>query len=99
MSKPEKSGRLVLNHSTHIPGLLPVLHRLLEQPGIKTITPGRLARVKGRPMPLTFRVTVPITGGYKIQARVQGNVQEVFVVTDLSAADLQQAVEQAQKLA
>jgi hypothetical protein len=80
---------LVLNHSTHLPGLIPLLTRLAEQPGIKTVTPGRLARVKGRPVPLKIRVTVPITGGYKLQARAQGNVQEVFVVTDLPAKALQ----------
>jgi hypothetical protein len=91
MAKP---GRLVLTHSTHIPGLIPVLTRLAEQPGIKTITPGRLARVKGRPMPLRIKVSVPITGGYKLQARSKGNVQEVFVVTDLSAEALQEMIDQ-----
>ncbi|MCB0167265.1 MAG: hypothetical protein KDI79_23750 [Anaerolineae bacterium] len=93
MSDPQKSGRLVLNHSTHIPGLLPVLTRLAEQPGIQTVTPGRLARVKGRPVPLKIKVTVPITGGYKMQARSKGNVQEVFVVTSLSARELQKLVD------
>jgi hypothetical protein len=88
----KKEARLILNHSTHISGLLPVLARLAEQPGIKTITPGRLARVNGRPVPLTIRVTVPISGGHKLQARSKGNVQEVFVVTDLTAAELQQLV-------
>ena len=97
MSQFDKAGRLVLNHSTHIPGLLPVLERLVQYPGIKTVTPGRLARVKGRPTPLTIRVTVPITGGFKLQARSKGNVQEVFVVTDLNADTLQQAVTSAQQ--
>jgi hypothetical protein len=83
------SGRLVWNHSTHIPGLIAVLTRLAEQPEIKTVTPGRLARVKGRPIPLRIKVSVPITGGHKLQARSKGNVQEVFVVTDLNAEDLQ----------
>ncbi len=96
MSKPQKSGRLVFNHSTHIPGLIPVLTRLAEQPGIKTVTPGRLARVKGRPTPLKIKVTVPITGGHKMQARSKGNVQEVFVVTDLSANKLQKLVDKVQ---
>lgn len=91
-----KSGRLVLNHSTHIPGLIPLLTRLANQPGIKTVTPGRLARVRGRPTPLTVRVTVPITGGHKMQARAQSNVQEVFVVTDLSAGALQKTIDRLQ---
>jgi hypothetical protein len=95
-SPTDKSARLVLNHSTHLPGLIPLLTRLAEQPGIKTITPGRIARVKGRPTPLKVRVTVPITGGFKLQARAQSNVQEVFVVTDLSAQALQTSLNQLQ---
>ena len=90
-------GRLVLNHSTHIPGLIPVLTRLADEPDIKTVTPGRLARVRGRPVPLTIKVSVPIVGGYKLQARAQSNVQEVFVVTDLNAEKLQQMVDRLQK--
>ncbi|MCB0197263.1 MAG: hypothetical protein KDJ65_35275 [Anaerolineae bacterium] len=97
MSSPQKSGRLVLNHSTHIPGLIPVLTRLADQPGIQTVTPGRLARVKGRPVPLKIRVTVPITGGHKMQARSKGSVQEVFVVTSLNAKELQKLVDRLQK--
>ncbi len=89
-------GRLVWNHSTHIPGLIPLLTRLAAEPDIKTVTPGRLARVKGRPLPLKIKVTVPIVGGYKMQARAQSNVQEVFVVTDLSAKALQQLVDRLQ---
>lgn len=89
-----KSGRLVLNHSTHLPGLIPLLERLAIEPGIKTVTPGRIAQVRGRPTPLKIRVTVPISGGYKMQARAQGSVQEIFVVTDLNAEALQTAVDQ-----
>ena len=95
-SPPDKNARLVLNHSTHLPGLIPLLTRLAEQPDIKTITPGRIARVNGRPTPLKIRVTVPITGGFKLQARAQSSVQEVFVVTDLSAQALQSTLDQLQ---
>ena len=89
-------GRLVLNHSTHIPGLIPVLTRLADEIDIKTVTPGRLARVRGRPVSLTIKVTVPIVGGHKMQARAQSNIQEVFVVTDLSAQALQKIVDRLQ---
>ena len=89
-----KSGRLVWNHSTHLPGLIPVLSRLAEEPSIKTVTPGRLNRVRGRTTPLDIKVTVPVTGGYKMRARVQSSVQEVFIVTDLSAKALQSLVDQ-----
>jgi len=96
VSKLQKTGRLVFNHSTHISGLIPVLTRLVEQPGIKTVTPGRLARVKGRPTPLKIKVTVPISGGHKMQARSKGSVQEVFVVTGLSSDALQKLVNKMQ---
>ncbi|OYT72672.1 MAG: hypothetical protein CFK52_04455 [Chloracidobacterium sp. CP2_5A] len=87
-------GRLVWNHSTHIPGLIPVLTRLCNVPGVKTVTPGRLAQAKGRPLPLTIRVTVPIVGGFKLQARSSGSVQEIFVVTSLAEDELQNAIDQ-----
>jgi hypothetical protein len=93
MGRASKPGRLVLNHSTHIAGLLPVLEHLAGYPEIKTITPGRLARVKGRPTTLKIKVTVPVTGGYKLQARSQGNVQEVFVVTNMDANTLQNTLD------
>ncbi len=73
-----------------------MLERLVQQPGIKTVTPGRLARVKGRPIPLKIKVTVPITGGHKLQARSKGNVQEVFVITTLSATMLQKVLNKVQ---
>ncbi|MFQ3581651.1 MAG: DUF2103 domain-containing protein [Chloracidobacterium sp.] len=94
--KPSETapGRLVWNHSTHIPGLIPVLTRLCNVPGVKTVTPGRLAQAKGRPTPLTIRVTVPIVGGFKLQARSSGSVQEIFVVTSLTESALQQAIDQ-----
>jgi hypothetical protein len=91
-----KTGRLVWNHSTHLPGLIPILSRLAGQPGIKTVIPGRLARVRGRPSPLKIKVTVPISGGYKLQARAQSSVQEVFVTTDLNAEALQTTVDRLQ---
>lgn len=89
-----QSGRLVWNHSTHLPGLIPVLSGLAEQAGIKTVTPGRLSRVRGRTTTLKIKVTVPISGGHKMQARAESSVQEVFVVTDLSAKALQTLVDQ-----
>jgi len=87
-----QTGRVVLNHSSHIKGLIPLLHHLSEHPAIRTITPGRLARVRGRPTPLRLRVTVPIRGGFKVVARSEGNAQEVFIITTLSAPELQAAI-------
>lgn len=90
----KKKGHLVLNHSTHISGLIPLLERLIEIPEIKKVTPGRLAQVKGRPSRLKIKVTVPIMGGHKLQARSSGSVQEIFVTTHLDAETLQTKVNQ-----
>ncbi|GAB4210521.1 MAG: DUF2103 domain-containing protein [Synechococcales cyanobacterium] len=89
----QPSGRLVWNHSTHISGLIPVLTRLADQPGIKTVTPGALARSKGRIPQLHIRTSVPIRGGFKLVARHGTSVQEVFVVTDLEQPALEQLIE------
>jgi hypothetical protein len=53
--------------------------------------------VQGRTSPLKIKVSVPVSGGYKLQARAQSNVQEVFVVTDLKAEALQEILEGLQK--
>lgn len=85
-------GRLVLNHSTHIPGLIPVLERLVRVEGIRTVTPGVIATVKGKSPHLQLRISVPIQGGFKLIARRGKTVQEVFVLTQLSQEGLAQAI-------
>jgi len=81
-------GRLVITHSTYVEGLIPVLKTLARQPGIDTITPAVIARVKGRSPKLQLRISCPIGGGHKLVARRGTTVQEVFVVTSLSATEL-----------
>jgi len=83
------SGRLVWNHSTHVPGLVRVLEKLVKEPGIKTVTPGRIRPVKGQGCALRFRVSIPISGGWKVNVRGERLAQEVFVVTDLGALEAQ----------
>ena len=91
MNKPDE-GRLVQNHSTHIPGLIPLLEKLIKYPGIKTVTPGVIKTARGRSPHLKLRISVPITGGYKIIARKGRTVQEVFVTTTLKQTQLEQTV-------
>jgi hypothetical protein len=91
MNKPHE-GRLVWNHSTHLPGLIPLLEKLIKYQGIKTVTPGVIKQVKGRCPHLKLRVSVPICGGYKLIARQGKTVQEVFVVTTLEQAELEKAI-------
>ena len=86
------SGRLVLNHSTHLPGLISILERLTKLNGIQTITPGVLGRVKGHAPRMQLRVSVPIRGGFKVIARQGKTVQEVFILTTLSQDKLEDAI-------
>jgi len=90
-------GRLVWNHSTHIPGLIPILERLTKQDGIHTITPGVIGRVRGHCPRMQLRISVPIRGGFKIIARQGKTVQEVFILATLSQDKLEEAIAQVMK--
>jgi hypothetical protein len=91
---PQSKGRLVWNHSTHLPGLIPILERLTLKMGIQTVTPGVINKVKGHIPHMTLRVSVPIRGGFKIIARQGKTVQEVFILTTLSQRDLEETIAQ-----
>lgn len=85
-------GRLVLNHSTHIPGLIPLLERLARYPEVQTITPGVIASVRSHSPQLKLKVSVPIRGGYKVIARRGKTVQEVFVLATMEQNQLEAAI-------
>jgi hypothetical protein len=81
-------ARLVLNHSTLVDGLLPVLRSLEASNLISTICPGRLYTTRSSSVnALTLRITTGIGSeedGYakwKLLARTKSNVQEVFITT------------------
>lgn len=88
-------GRVVLNHSTHAPGLIRFLERLASEhaDAISAIVPARLATARGHAAQLQLRVTVPTPGGHKLIARAGTTVQECFVVTTLGAAALQAVID------
>tara|TARA_B100000401_G_scaffold413236_1_gene333242 strand:- start:816 stop:1088 length:273 start_codon:yes stop_codon:yes gene_type:complete len=81
-------GRLVLNHSTNLEGLIPILQKLSQNIAIKTVTPAIISRVKGRSSKLIIRVSVKTISGYKAIARKGKTAQEVFISTDLSKDEL-----------
>ncbi len=81
-------GRVVLNHSTHVEGLIPVLQKLAKNINIKTVTPAIISRVRGRSSNLVIRVSVKTINGYKAIARKGKTAQEVFISTDLSKDEL-----------
>jgi hypothetical protein len=86
-------GRLVVTHSTYLEGLIPVLKRLAAVPGVVTVTPAVISRVRGRSPSLKLRVSTPIMGGHKLLARRGASAQEVFVVTEWSRDQLQQELD------
>ncbi|MGB7086096.1 MAG: DUF2103 domain-containing protein [Phormidesmis sp.] len=85
-------GRVVITHSTYIPGLIALLEKLAKNPEIQTITPAVISRSKSNSPQLRLRVSVPITGGHKLIARLRKSTQEVFVITQWSKAELEQAI-------
>jgi hypothetical protein len=85
-------GRLVRNHSTHVRGLMPVLEKLTQVPGIRTVTPGVIASIRGQSPQLQLRISTPIQGGFKLIARRGKSVQEVFILTTLCQEELQMAI-------
>ena len=86
-------GRLVLNHSTNLEGLIPILRKLALNKNIKTITPGVISRVRGRTSKLIIRLSVKTINGYKAIARKGKTAQEVFISTDLNKVDLIQILD------
>ncbi len=86
-------GRLVLNHSTNIEGLIPLLQKLALNINIKTVTPAVISRVRGRSSKLTIRLSVKTVNGYKAIARKGRTAQEVFISTDLSKDELKQIID------
>jgi hypothetical protein len=93
----QNGGRLVWNHSTHIQGLIPVLEKLVVYQGIQTITPAVLGRARSHCPKLQLKVSVPILGGFKLIGRVGKTFQEVFILTNLSKEELENAIAQVLK--
>ena len=92
MQEKFKLGRLVLNHSTNIEGLIPILQKLALNINIKTVTPAVISRVKGRSSKLIIRLSVKTINGYKAIARKGKTAQEVFISTDLSKDELKKII-------
>ncbi len=87
-------GRLVLNHSTHLSGLIPILERLTHQVGIQTITPGVIGSARAHAPTMVLKISVPIRGGFKVIARKGKTVQEVFILTILVQEQLEAVIAQ-----
>ena len=86
-------GRLVLNHSSNIEGLITILKKLALNTNINTITPAVISRVRGRSSKLIIRLSVKTINGYKAIARKGKTAQEVFISTDLSKDELKKILD------
>ena len=86
-------GRVVLNHSTHVEGLIPVLKKLALNKKIKIITPAIISRSRGKSSNLVIRISVKTINGYKAIARKGKTAQEVFISTDLSKDELKKLLD------
>ena len=86
-------GRLVLNHSSNIEGLIPILKKLAINTDIKTITPAAISRVRGRSSKLIIRLSVKTINGYKAIARKGKTAQEIFISTNLSKDELKKIID------
>ena len=86
-------GRVVLNHSTHIEGLIPILKKLALNKRIRTITPAIISRARGKSLNLVLRVSVKTINGYKAIARKGNTAQEVFISTDLGKDELKKLLD------
>ena len=78
------AARLVLNHSSHIPGLLPALKHLCNLLPHGRVTPGVISRCRPaheRGFRLSLSHATPIQGNFKLIARRGSTVQEVFVIS------------------
>ena len=86
-------GRLVLNHSTNLEGLIPVLRKLANNANIKTVTPALISRVSGRSSKLIIRLSIKTISGFKAIARKGKTAQEIFISTELSKDELKKLLE------
>ena len=89
-------GKLKVEHSI-LDGLRNVLERLLDNnPGvIRSIIPGVIRPVRDAKGEVKIRVTVPTTNGWKAIALSAGARQELFISTNLSKDQLEQAIRKA----
>lgn len=98
LSSTIKSARIVMNHSTHVDGLIAALTKgssLASARGIKMFVPGRLSRTRGGAAEtLQIDVSVPISGGYRCLVRRGCMIQELFVSTSISSeSELQECLD------
>ena len=87
-------GKLKIEHSI-LDDLRPVLERLVARTDIRSIIPGVIRPVRDAKGEVKVRITVPTQNGWKAIGLCNGARQELFVSTEMSESDLQNAIKQA----
>ena len=88
-------GKLKIEHSI-IDGLRPVLERFLrDNAAIRSVIPGVIRPVRDAKGLPTIRLTVPTTNGWKGIALSAGARQELFISTELSKVEIEEALNKA----
>lgn len=89
------NDRLKIEHSI-VDGVRKMLMRLLEDNSeIRSVVPGRIAKVRDAKGKVSVRVTVPTMNGYKAIALSDGARQELFISTAMSQEMLEAALQKA----
>lgn len=88
-------GKLKVEHSI-LDGVGRFLKKLLAQtPEIRSVIPGVIRPVRDARGPVQVRITTPVVNGWKAIALSDGARQELFISTDLTKEQLDQAVARA----
>ena len=91
-------GKLKVEHSI-LEGVRDLLERLLAaNPAIRSVIPGVIRPVRDAKGEVKIRITVPTTNGWKAIALSAGARQELFISTDLSKEQLEDAIRQALRI-
>jgi hypothetical protein len=64
-----------------VPGVLPILEKIAEHPGVDAVIPGRIRVTQSNTPGLKIRLQARTLTGFKLGARSTSLAQEVFVVT------------------
>jgi hypothetical protein len=95
MKLRKAEGRLKIEHSI-VDGLRDFLEVLLREcPAIRSIIPGVIRPVRDAKGAVRVRVTVPTSNGWKAIALSAGARQELFISTNLSKVEMEEAIRKA----
>jgi hypothetical protein len=85
-------GRLVLNHSTFVDDLLPILKRLSSAKALQSIIPGRISSAKKSKNPnleikLSEHINNNKSNSIRLIARKGTQLQEIYILYDTNIID------------